>query len=228
MRILVTICAHILTYNWVFTKCIWRYSWLYTYFNLVFDIHFPSIYPSEKLYASYRSWFLTKSACFWCHNLKFCLPLTFKITSKVCNPRIESHKICEDFSPKNNDGYCSVYNENSNITFWLDFGTNVCLWKILRSNWNWNKKCVLHVIGPLPDNGFRIEKKIKINCFQNVLHWIARVSLWKDNVWGFFFVQCLHAKYLIFTIERQKKPPQRCVLPVFIWKVNISHLSASW
>ena len=30
----------------------------------------------------------------------FAIPITLKITSKVCTPEFESHRVCEDFSQK--------------------------------------------------------------------------------------------------------------------------------
>ena len=57
------------------------------------------------------------NCCFGIIILNFAIQLAFTITSKVCTPKFESHKIDKDFSPNNKDDYFSVHNENSNIAF---------------------------------------------------------------------------------------------------------------
>ena len=57
------------------------------------------------------------NCCFGIIIWKFAIKVAFTITPKVCTPKLESHKICKDFSLNNKDDYFNAHNENSNIAF---------------------------------------------------------------------------------------------------------------
>ena len=71
-------------------------------------------------------WIYLKTAmcirCFWRHYLKICLSARpYKYVKRV-SPKFESNKICNDFSPKNKDGYLQ--------RAWWKFKCCFCRWRL--------------------------------------------------------------------------------------------------
>ena len=87
----------------------------------------------------------------------------------------------------------------------------ICLW-IQNVIENWYCLVLSFVLSQITSFVLKKKTSLKINHFENVLYWTAKVSLLLDYL---CCILCLHAEPMVYTIVRQKKQPKHCVYSGF-------------